>query len=85
MLHTYNALLKDNQIEWIDEVPTVSDRPVRVHVTFLEDPSTSATASQGQRMAEILAKIADLNPFADIDPKALQREIRQDRPLPYRE
>jgi hypothetical protein len=47
MLPTYNALLKNNQIEWIDEVPTVSDRPVRVHVTFLEEPSTPVSSSQG--------------------------------------
>lgn len=85
MLHTYNALLKNNQVEWIDEVPTVSDQPLRVHITFLEEPSTPTISSQGKFMAEVLAKLAELDPFADIEPETLQREIRQDRPLPSRE
>ena len=38
MLHTFKAILKGNELEWIDESPVrVNHQPVLVHVTFLEE------------------------------------------------
>ena len=39
---------------------------------------------RGQRMAEILEKLARSQAFAGIDPVAWQRDVRQDRELPGR-
>jgi hypothetical protein len=57
----------------------------QVQVTFLEQTSTTATKSNGQKMAEALRKISKKNIFAEIDPQKWQQEIRQDRSLPNRD
>ncbi|QSV61370.1 MAG: hypothetical protein HEQ26_15295 [Dolichospermum sp. DL01] len=57
----------------------------QVQVTFLEQTSTTATKSDGRKMAEALIKISKKNIFAEIDPQKWQQEIRQDRSLPNRD
>jgi hypothetical protein len=57
----------------------------KMQVTFLEKTSTTATKSNGQKMAEALIKISKKNIFAEIDPEKRQQEIRQDRSLPNRD
>ncbi len=63
--------------------------PVRVRVTVvgpLLEETPDERAARGKRMGELLQKLAETNPFAEItDPVAWQREIRKDRPLPGRE
>jgi len=82
MRHTYQAVLRGNELEWTDEAPQRLDdgRPVHVSVTILE-----SSASQGERMAEALGELARMNAMAEVtDPAAWEREQRQDRPLPGR-
>ena len=45
-----------------------------------------ATPEMVARRKKALASVRRLNPYRDIaDPAAWQREIRQDRPLPFRD
>ncbi len=78
MLQTFKAVLTGNRLEWLDETPEMSDRPLEVHVTILESHPGRETVSRGQKMAEALEKLAALNTFAGVDPVAWQRDIRQD-------
>lgn len=45
----------------------------------------SQDVERRRMLAAALEEIVSLNPFADIDGSAWQREQRQDRPLPNRE
>lgn len=86
MLKTFNALLKNNSIQWLDETPIMeSDSFVKVHITFLEKITNNKTKSDGKKMAEALRKISKNNNFANIDPQQWQQENRQDRTLPNRD
>ncbi len=85
MLHTFEAVLKGNVLEWTNDAPQESDRPLKVYVTLL-DESNLASENRRQQLSEILQKIAATNAFATIEnPMEWQREIRQDRSLPGRE
>lgn len=83
MLRTFKAVLTGNRLEWLDEIPETSDRPLEVHITILEPEANIETVSRGQKMAEALEKLAALNTFAEVDPVAWQRDLRQDRSLPH--
>ena len=49
-------------------------------------PMPEATPEMVARRKKALASVRRLNPYRDIaDPSAWQREIRQDRPLPFRD
>ena len=89
MLHTYQAILHGDRLEWRDAPPTelVPERPVAVHVTILEQPDQQDQPSTtGRQMAAILEQLAHIQAFADIpDPSAWQRMIREDRELPVRD
>jgi hypothetical protein len=89
MLKTYEAVLQGNYLEWSDEVPSdlTEGASVKVFVSILDKPqSPLSKAERGRRMAAALEQLASINTFADIeDPAALEREIRQDRPLPSRD
>jgi hypothetical protein len=85
MLHTFEAVLKGNVLEWTNDAPQESDRPLKVYVTLL-DESKLASENRRKQLSEILQKIAATNAFATIEnPMEWQREIRQDRSLPGRE
>jgi hypothetical protein len=84
MLRTYKAVLRGDRIEWIDAPPR-GQRPVPVHVTLLEDEAASPAAVRGQQMARALQALADAGGLTGIpDPRAWQREVRRERPLPGR-
>lgn len=86
MLKTFNAILKNNSIQWLDESPTIKlDTSVKIHITLLEETSTTEPKSDGQKMAEALRKICKNNAFTNVDPQKWQQEIRQDRSLPNRD
>jgi hypothetical protein len=89
MLNTYQAVLRDNRLEWTEKVPEhiKMGRAIPVHVTILDQaPIPLSVADRGRRMAEILERLAAINAFASItDPLAWEREIREDRPLPDRD
>ncbi len=85
MLKTFNAILKNNSLQWLDETPKIAlNASVKVYVTLLEEITTNQTQSNGQKMAEALSKISKNSNFANINPQKWQQEIRQDRPLPNR-
>ena len=86
MLRTFEALLKGKLLEWTNDAPQQSDRPLKVYVTLLEEKSSISADIRRQKIVEILEKLAASQTFAEItDPVAWQREMRQDRPLPGRD
>lgn len=86
MLKTFRAILKGNSLEWYEDVQFLSgkDAEVQVLVTVLEEETIPADSGRGKRMAAALEKLAQVQAFANIDPVAWQRDIRQDRELPVR-
>jgi len=76
MSPTYRAILRGNQVIWLDSPPNLLE-DTEVLVTL----STVVPRSDGRKMAESLEKLAACHAFADIDPVQWQREIRRDRPL----
>jgi len=86
MLKTFNAILKNNSIQWLDDTPPLElDTSVKVNVTLLEEITIHKSKSNGQKMAEALSKISKNNNFANVEPQKWQRENRQDRSIPYRD
>jgi hypothetical protein len=86
MLQTYKAVLKDNHLEWLDEKNvSIGNQPILVHVTLLEDEPIPKPNFPSQSAVDILQAIADNGGPNIDDPVAWQREMRQDRPLPFRE
>ena len=82
MLRTYEAVLEGDRVRWTGEKPP-ADRPVRVHVTVLDEQKSDVP--RGVEMAEALGKLAKTGAFSEIDdPSAWQREVREDRALPGR-
>ena len=83
MKRAYKAVLHGDRVEWLDGAPE-AEGPLQVYVTIsnLPDPEDP----EGQTTFEILQSLADMGAFAEIeDPVAWQREIRKDRPLPFRD
>jgi hypothetical protein len=89
MRETYKAILRGDRIEWSGDAPEQLDteQGVEVQVTILQSPATSsAAASNGKAMAEVLEKLAATNSVSEIsDASTWQREQRQDRVLPGRD
>ncbi len=83
MLRTYEGILEGDRVWWAgDDVPA-TDRPLRVHITVLDEESKKE--KRGQQMADALSKLAESGAFGEVqDPSVWQREIRQDCPLPGR-
>jgi len=79
MVQTFRAVLKGNSIEWIDEVPQLGDQSIPIYITVLEENLGSDPATRGQRMAEVLEKLASNGTFSNVDPVVWQREVRHDR------
>ena len=68
MLKTFNAILKNNSIQWVDEIHEIElNSSVKVHITLLEEIAATQKKSNGQKMAEALRKISKKNIFAEID------------------
>jgi len=84
MLRTYGGIPEDDRVRWLQGEPPVTDRPLRVRITVLEEEAEKE--KRGRRMAEALSKLTESGAFSKIEnPSAWQREIRQDRPLPGRD
>lgn len=79
---TYKAILRGDRIEWIDPPPERKE-PTPVSITLQED---AIRAEGGGAMAEALRAIAQGGGLSSIlDPRAWQREVREDRPMPERD
>lgn len=85
-MQTYRAILKGNRLEWTDAEPPDLTEEQPVEVTIVDATDQMDTAERGRRMARALERLAASNALAHIkDPVAWQKEIRKDRPLPYRD
>ncbi len=62
---TYRAILQGSQITWIDTPP---DLPPGTEIYVTVTQSTSNRTNRRQAMAAALTKLAQVNPFRDIDP-----------------
>ncbi len=83
MLLTYDAILKNNRLEWSGEAPD-QEEPLHVRVTVV--PPEVSDEERRKLLAEALEELSNSGAFSEIeDPVAWQREIRKDRPLPGRE
>jgi hypothetical protein len=79
MPQTYKAIIRGDQIEWLEHPPENPD-PVQVQITFLEESASETVLERGRVMAEALAALAGRDAFARIsDPIAWQRETRSER------
>ncbi|MCY4408959.1 MAG: hypothetical protein OXC27_00720, partial [Caldilineaceae bacterium] len=77
---TYKAILRDNQIEWL-ECPPETSGAMQVYITFPEEKDSEFSSKRGELM-----ELARRGTFADIpDPVAWQRELRAERALPGRD
>ena len=84
MSESYRAILKGNQLEWTDDVPSDLPSEQPVEVIILDGPD--GIVDRRRRMAEALENLAAADAFSEIsDPVEWQREIREDRPLPGRD
>ena len=84
MLRTYEGILEGDRIRWVEDDVPATDRPLRVHITVLEE--TTDREQRGQKMADALAELAGFGAFSGVeDPVAWQRETRRDRTLPGRD
>jgi hypothetical protein len=84
MLKTFKAWLKGSHLEWIGDVPELGEQMLQVHVTFLHNKPVLDPKTRGQRMAEILANLANTQGLSSVDPVLWQQEARRDRSLPGR-
>lgn len=67
MLKTYNAILNQNRVRWLNETPDINfSNSIEVQITLLE--KTEITQSNGQKMGEALKKVSENNIFTKIDP-----------------
>jgi hypothetical protein len=83
MPRTYEGVLEGDRVRWAGDDMPATDRPLRVHVTVLDEESERK--ERGPRMADALAKLVESGAFPEVeDPSEWQREIRQERPLPGR-
>lgn len=84
MLRTYEGILEGDRVRWTEEEVPATNRPLRLHITVLEEETEKER--RGQQMADALSKLAESDAFSAVDdPSAWQREVRQDRPLPGRD
>jgi hypothetical protein len=60
----------------------MGDQSIAVHITVLEENLGSESATCGQRMAEVLERLAANRALSDVDPVVWQREVRHDRAIP---
>jgi hypothetical protein len=79
MLRTFKARLRGSHLEWMDDAPEMGEQTLEVYVTVLDGQPIAEPEARGQRMAEILGKLAATQALEDIDPVAWQQETRQDR------
>lgn len=85
MQTTYEAVLRDNRIEWSKGAPRhlAPGEAVSVRITVL-DAAATPMDNQGQEMAAALEQLAQSRTFAGFDAGLWEREMRAERPMPGR-
>ncbi len=84
MLGMYRAIINGNEITWLDKPPTPLNG-VEASITLVHEEASLSRDERRRALAEILAHLAESNPFGDIqDPVAWQATLREDRSLPQR-
>lgn len=84
VLKTFKAWLKGSRLEWIGDVPELGEQILQVHVTVLDEQAVLEPEIRGQRLTEILEKLATTHVMGEINPSLWQQETRQDRSFPGR-
>ncbi|MGE0082954.1 MAG: hypothetical protein AB7S75_00895 [Desulfococcaceae bacterium] len=84
MLGTYQAVLKNNHLEWLDDFPfpEFQDREMEVLITVLcgKNFQSYLKRKRVELMAKYLERIAEIGGIKEIlDPLEWQSEIRKDR------
>ena len=81
----YDSLLHGCNLKWLDGCPETNG-PVPVYVVILNKPRQDHPENNGAIAVAMLEILADKGTFDHIeDPVTWQREIRKDRPLPFRD
>ena len=89
MLQSYDAVLKDNHLEWSGQSSPIiaPGASVRVQVTVLE-PEKMDVQVAFRRTAEMIAALQEIASRGGVqgisDPVAWEREMRAERELPGR-
>lgn len=79
------TLLHKDKVEWLEETPSI-DCPVPTYIVVLDNLDVHHPDNSGAMMVAMFEILADKGTFDEIeDPVAWQREIRKDRPLPFRD
>lgn len=86
MSTTYQAILRDDRLEWRSEAPRslAPGVAIRVQVTVL-DESSAPKPSQGQQMAAALEELAQSQALIGVDAGKWAQDARAERPLPGRD
>ena len=88
MLRTYKAIIRNNYVEWDNDIHEIinSDNPVSVYITILDEPKPDNNVERGKCMVSPLNKLVKMKAFGDVDdPVEFIREMRQERELPGRQ
>ena len=79
------TLLHKSKVEWLEEAPAI-DGPVPTYIVVLNELDVNHPDNNGAMTVAMFEILADKGAFDEIeDPVAWQREIRKDRPMPFRD
>lgn len=85
MRRAYKALLHGDRLEWLDGSPD-AEGPIEVEITIASENGNQLPGDEEKSVFDLFQELADMGAFSEIeDPVAWQREIRKDRPLPFRD
>ena len=85
MKRAYKAILRGDHVRWLNGAPDEKG-PLLVEVTVTKELDPDEEAVLSKSVFELFQELADMDAFSEIeDPVAWQREIRKDRPLPFRD
>lgn len=86
MLRTYEGVLEGDRVRWAGDDMPATDRPLRVHVTVLDEESEpKERKSKAREWPTRSPNWQNQAHFGGVEePIECQQEIRQERPLPGR-
>ena len=79
------TMLHKNRIEWLEENPDLKGS-IPTYIVVLNNLDVDHPENSGAIRVAMLEILADKGAFDEIeDPVAWQREVRKDRPMPFRD